>query len=120
DHLDLEALLVAFEDREFVAVRRQRADRRLELRRSRGVELDEPVRDGEIGGVMAVVDAQARSPAFELRERTGEPLPARLRQLGLAAGAVVYLEVAEPLAHEEVLELGLLLEVELLVAELHL
>ena len=78
------------------------------------------MRDRKLRGVVAVVRTQARRPALELRQRAGELLPARLRQLHLGAGAVANVEVAEALAHEQILELGVLLEVELLVAELHL
>src|SRR5207247_2570382 len=77
------------------------------------------VRDDEVGGVVAVVGAQPGRPALEFRERAREPLPAGLRQLHLRFGAVPHVELVEPLSHEQLLELGLLLEVELLVAELH-
>src|SRR5256885_14544869 len=76
------------------------------------------MRDGEVRGGVAEVGAQSRRPALELRERTREPLPARLRQLHVLVFAVTHLELAEALTHEQVFELGVLLEVELLVAEL--
>src|SRR5690349_2167368 len=69
---------------------------------------------------MPVVGLEPRGPALELRERRAEPLPARLGQLDLVSVAVVRLDVAESLAHEELLELRVLLEVVLLVTELDL
>src|SRR5947209_20609139 len=68
----------------------------------------------------AVIGAQPRGPALELGERTREALPPSLRQLDGIAVAVAHIELAEALAHEQLLELRVLLEVELLVPELDL
>src|SRR5215470_9362851 len=120
DDPHLETLVVSLEDRQLVAVRRQRRDRLLELDRRGDVELDEPMRDREVGGSVTEVGAEPSAPAFELGERTGEALPACLGELHLAAVAVVHVDVAEALPYEEVLELRVLLEVELLAPELDL
>src|SRR5581483_8226187 len=98
---------------ERVAVRGQLRERLLDLGRRRGVELEQPVRDHELGCLVAEVGAQASGPALELGERARELLPAGLGELDLVAVRAADLEVAEALAHEQLLELRLLLEVEL-------
>src|SRR5262249_48149062 len=120
DDLHPQAVLVALEDGELVAVRGERRDRLLGRSRRGDVQLDEPMRDDEVGGMRTEVGTEPGRPALELRQRAREPLPARLRQLDLAAAALAHLEVAEALADEQLLELRLLLEIELLVPELHL
>src|SRR5215467_1423438 len=70
--------------------------------------------------MVAEVGAQPRGPAFELGERPRELLPAGLSELHLGTCSIAYIERAEALAHEQLLELRVLLEIELLVAELHL
>src|SRR5437879_2139919 len=69
---------------------------------------------------MAEVRTQPRRPTLELRERARVPLPAGLRELHLCTIAVAYLEIFEALPNEQLFELRVLLEVELLVAELDL
>src|SRR5579862_6153141 len=120
DDADAEPGIVALEHGQRVAVRGQLRYRRLQRCGRHRVQLNEAVRHRQLRGVMAEIGPQARRPSLELRKRSGEALPARLGQLHLLAVAVGDVEIAEALAHEQVLELRLLLEIELLVADLHL
>ena len=65
------------------------------------------------------VGAQARRPAFELVQRPLEAAVARLGELDRRAVARSDLDLREALAHEQALELRVLDEVRLLLAELH-
>src|SRR6266545_605395 len=120
DHLHAEACISPLEHGERVAVGGQRLQRLLYGSRCQCVQLDQAMIDHEIGGVVAVVGAKSRRPSFELLKRAAEALPLRLREFDLGAFAVANLELAETFAHEEVLELRVLLEVVLLIAELDL
>ena len=71
----------------------------------------------EVGGLRPEVRAQPRDPPHIFVERPREAAIAVLGQLDLRSGAVLDLEVAELLAHEQLLELRVLLQVVLLVPE---
>ena len=63
---------------------------------------------------MAVLGAQRGRPALVLLEQASVLLPARLGELELAAVAVEDVELLPLVIEQELLELGLLLDVELL------
>src|SRR5206468_10064165 len=79
--------------------------------------LDQAVRQDEIGGLRAEVGAQAGGPALVLVQRACESRIPGLSQLDLGAAACLDLESAEALAHKQVFELRILLEIVRLVAE---
>ena len=60
--------------------------------------------------------AQGRGPAVVLLEQPVEALPARVGELELLARAVVHLDLLELVAEQDVLELGLALDVAVLLA----
>src|SRR3954452_2882778 len=118
DEADLERIVVIAEQRELVAVGRDRLDRLGDVAGLLDLVLDEAVVDHQIGGGRAEVRAQARRDAVVLRKLLREPPPLRLRQLHGIAVAIGDLDRRNALAGEELLELRLLLEVELLTPEL--
>src|SRR4026209_2449570 len=70
------------------------------------------------GGVFPELRVHLREPAVELVEGLRELAPLGLRELERLTVAVGDLDVLDTLAHEQVLELGLLLDVELAVSDL--
>src|SRR5919197_2682863 len=118
-HLRLEHLRVVLDDGDVVAVRLQRRESRLDLRRLADLELDEPVRDDEVRGRVAEVGAKLLQKTVELGQLSHEAVVLRLGKRKLGTARVRHHHVLHPLAHEQALELRLLLDVELAAAELH-
>ena len=94
-----------------------RLDQRDELRRGRDDLLVEHLRLLEEGhDVVAEVRAQRRAPALVLLEQPGVALPARLGELERLAVVVGDVEPLELVAEQDLLELGVLLDVALALA----
>src|SRR6266540_1834274 len=104
--------------RELVPIPRHRLDGLVYVARGLRLELDEAVRDHEVRRRRIEVGAQARQPAVVLDEHLREARPLRRRELHLRAVARRDVERGNPLACQQFLELRVLLEVELLVAQL--
>ena len=98
-----------------VPERRQQA---LDLLEGRRLVLGEAMLDHEVGRDRAVVGAEPRHPAVELRERAHQALVTGLRDLERLAVAIGHLGVLRALADEQLLEVRLLLDEALLVADL--
>jgi hypothetical protein len=78
--------------------------------------LEQPALLQERDDALAVSGAQRRRPALVLLEQAGEALPARLGELELLAVAVEHLDLLELVAEQDVLELGLALDVAVLLS----
>jgi hypothetical protein len=118
DHLHADGVAVCVDHRNLEAVRLDRGERLLHTGDVLRVGLDQAVLDHEARGRSAEVGAQPRRPTLEIVECAREPPVLRLGELLRLPGAVRDLHVLDPLAHEEILELRLLLHVLLPTAEL--